>query len=133
MSNSPNNTDRRLFPRFDAQLKAYLRGILIYSAGADTAREQNLLSIPCYTRDVSEVGLSLVVPNESIDEKLLPAEGCLILVMLEIPAGRVALEARPLHFRLMDENPERGYLIGAQITQISENDRAQYQSYLEGL
>ena len=129
--------ERRRSPRFPAQLPARLDAILVYSAGA-TGDDSggNLLRLSCRTRDVSEEGLSLVVPAARLDAGTLPRESCLMLVLLELPGGQVALEASPMHHRADAGDAAEGgasHLIGASIKNISERDRARYLAYLDTL
>lgn len=128
--------ERRRSPRFPAQLPARLDALVVYSAGgAGDPAGGNLLRLACRTRDVSEEGLSLVVPAAGLDAETLPRESCLMLVLLELPGGQVALEAAPMHARPGADEEEAGasYLIGASIRNISERDRARYLAYLDTL
>ena len=127
--------ERRHSRRFDAQLPARLDGILVYSAGeAGDDAGGNLLRLACRTRDVSEAGLALVVPAARLDERFLPRESCLMLVLLELPGGQVALEAAPMHHQLVrSDDGEPSYLVGASIRNISERDRALYLAFLDAL
>ncbi|HYO63835.1 MAG TPA: PilZ domain-containing protein [Pyrinomonadaceae bacterium] len=136
----PSGDERRRSRRFKAQLPATLDAVLIYSAGrGDDPSGGNLLRLTCRTRDVSEDGLSLVVPAARLASESLPRESCLMLVLLELPGGQVALEAVPMHRRpageAKDDANEAGvlHLIGASIKNISERDRALYLSYLDAL
>ncbi|HEV2765279.1 MAG TPA: PilZ domain-containing protein [Pyrinomonadaceae bacterium] len=125
--------ERRHARRFHAQLPARLKGILVYNAGGDDAGG-NLLRLSCRTRDVSEAGLALVVPAGRLDERFLPRESCLMLVLLDLPEGQVALEAAPMHHQLLaDDEDGSSYLIGASIRGISERDRARYLAFLDTL
>jgi hypothetical protein len=126
--------ERRQEPRFDAQLPARLKSVLLYSAGTGDSSSGNVLRVLCQTRDISAQGLSLAVSAAQIDERYLPRETCLMLVMLELPEGStVALEAAPVHYQLIDEEAQSVYLIGAGINHISPSDRARYLEYLSTL
>ena len=128
--------ERRRSTRFRAQLPARLDAVLVYSAGgAGDDAGGNLLRLSCRTRDVSEAGLALVVPAARLDERFLPRESCLMLVLLELPGGgQVALEAAPMHHQLVnDEAGGAGYLVGASIRNISGRDRARFLAFLDAL
>lgn len=134
MSNMRSLDERRQAPRFDAQLPVRLKGILVYSAGTPDSSSGNMLRVLCQTRDISAKGLSLAVPAAQIDAAYLPRESCLMLVMLEIPTGAVALEAAPMHYKLIEEANGAGvYLIGASIQNISPADHTRYLEYLRTL
>ena len=129
--------ERRRSRRFHAQLPARLDAVLVYSDGrAGDAAGGNLLRLSCRTRDLSETGLALVVPAARLDERFLPRESCLMLVLLELPGGgRVALEAAPMHHQLVDDGEAGGanYLVGASIRNISGSDRAHFLAFLDTL
>ena len=126
-------SERRRARRYEAQLPARLNGILVYSSGTNDNASGNLLRVSCLTRDISRTGLSLVVPVEKIDARYLPRESCLMLVMLELPEGSVALEASPMHYKIVEEDEQRLYHFGAGITKISEDDLSRYLAYLDSL
>lgn len=123
-------SERRRSPRYEAQLPARLNGIMVYSTGTSGGSDGNLLRVSCHTRDISETGLSLVVPVERIAAQYLPRESCLMLVMLELPTGSVALEAAPMHYKLIEEDGARLYHIGTHIENISAGDRERYLDFL---
>ena len=130
--------ERRRSRRFHAQLPARLDAVLVYSDGrAGDAAGGNLLRLSCRTRDLSETGLALVVPAARLDERFLPRESCLMLVLLELPggSGQVALEAAPMHHQLVggDEAGGASYLVGASIQNISGRDRARFLAFLDTL
>ncbi|HEY0077492.1 MAG TPA: hypothetical protein VGB73_02520 [Pyrinomonadaceae bacterium] len=125
--------ERRRARRYEAQLPARLNGIMVYSSGTEDSAGGNLLRVSCLTRDISRTGLSLVVPVEKLDARFLPRESCLMLVMLELPEGGVALEAAPMHYKIVEEDEGRLYHLGAGITKISEADRTRYLEYLDSL
>lgn len=123
--------ERRREPRVAAQLSARLKSVLVYSAGTDDSASGNMLRVPCQTRDISATGLSLAVPADQLDERYLPRESCLMLVILELPTGwPVALEAAPAHHKRVEEEGRALYLVGASIRDVSAADRARYLEYL---
>ncbi|HVF50851.1 MAG TPA: hypothetical protein VNA19_12235 [Pyrinomonadaceae bacterium] len=134
MPNNRSPDERRRARRFDAQLPVRLKGILVYSAGTSDSSSGNMLRVLCQTRDISARGLSLAVPAAQIDAASLPRESCRMLVILEIPTGAVALEAAPVHYKLIAEAHDASvYLIGASIEHISPADHARYLEYLRTL
>jgi hypothetical protein len=124
-SNQPSN--RRRSPRFIAQLKARLLFSVVLSGGKASSRASGRLHLVGHTKDISENGVALVVPIAEIDERYLTGENSKMQIELYLPAGAIQITARPVHYKLLDESlgesmfPE-GYLIGAEITKVSDHD-----------
>jgi hypothetical protein len=86
-----------------------------------------------HAHDVSATGLALILPAIRIGEHYLAGEDRVLLIVLELPSGPVQMRARTVRYERLDESGRvEGYLIGARITQMSEDHRAQFLSYLEG-
>jgi PilZ domain-containing protein len=85
------------------------------------------------TRDISGDGLAIVVSAIHIEGHYLVGEGPL-LVELELPDGTVHIKATPVRYERLDEDESAsGYLIGAGITQISDEDRRRFMAYIAKL
>lgn len=89
-----------------------------------------------HTKDISEIGLALVVPIAEIDERFLTGENSKLQIELYLPEGTIKITARPVHYKLLDESSRdivftEGYLIGAEITKVS--DPALFVKYLSTL
>lgn len=83
------------------------------------------------TRDISSTGLSLVVPAIHIGGRYLTGEDRKLHIRLELPEREIELDAQPVRYeRLSAEAPESGYVIGAHITEMRDDDRQQFISYL---
>lgn len=129
---SPRPQDeRRRSPRYVAQLNARLLFSVVMmdakvsDAGAPTAEA---LSLVGHTLDVSELGLGLVVPVREIDEAYLAGGEVNLRIELYLPDGAAAIEieAKPVRFQKLGEEKSifsEGYLIGAEITRVSDRDR----------
>ena len=136
MKPSANQTsNRRRSPRFKAQLKARLLFSVLLSGDASTPRSGQLHLVG-HTKDISEIGLALVVPIAEIDERYLTGENSKLQIELYLPDGTLKITARPIHYKLLDENSRdivftEGYLIGAEITKVS--DRTLFVKYLSTL
>ena len=78
-----------------------------------------------YTRDVSATGLALILPAIRLGEHYLTGEGRTLHVVLEFPSGTIEMNVIPVRYERLDESEtEKGYLIGASITEMSDHDRA---------
>jgi len=102
------------------------------SANGATPRRAALLE--GHTRDVSETGLGLSMPAIRIGEHYLTGEGSVLLIELDLPEGaQVRMQAVAVRYERVEEDETRfGYLIGVQITQMSEEHRALLLAYLKG-
>ncbi len=97
------------------------------SAGGAPAR----LAIKGWTRDLSETGLALIVPDTSIGEHRLIEEGRTLRVMLELPQGPIVIHAAPVRHERLDQ--EKGHLICVRITQVNDRDRGRFLEHLRRL
>jgi hypothetical protein len=117
---------RRRSPRFKAQLRARLLFTVVLSGKASSTRSGKLHLVG-HTKDISEIGVALVVPIAEIDERYLTGEGSKLQIELFLPKGALKITARPVHYKLLDEDLgesvfTEGYLIGAEITKVSDHD-----------
>lgn len=122
------SSDRRRAPRFKAQLKARLLFSMVLSGGESVAdRAAGKLHLVGHTIDISETGVALVVPIAEIDESYLTGEHSKLSIELYLPDGAIKITARPVRYKLLDESVSedvftKGYLIGADITKISDHN-----------
>jgi hypothetical protein len=80
-----------------------------------------------FTRDVSATGLALILPTIRIGEHYLIGEGRNLRLRLGLPAGEIQMDVTPVRYeRLEEEQAEKGYLIGVQIAEMSDEDRQRY-------
>jgi PilZ domain len=126
-ANQPSN--RRRSPRFKAQLKTRLLFSVLFSGGGGTSSKptSGRLHLIGHTRDISETGVALVVPIAEIDERYLTGENTKMQIELYLPGGPIKITAKPVHYKLLDESSgesvfTEGYLIGAEITKVSNRD-----------
>jgi hypothetical protein len=121
--------DRRRAERRRLQLPFALSLVDERSAGSATQSH----SIDGHTLDVSTTGLALIVPAIRIGDHYLAGEGRVLRIDLELPVGPIVMQATAVRYERLDEDEtERGYLIGVNITAISDSDRARYHEYLAG-
>ena len=87
-----------------------------------------------HTLDVSRTGLALIVPAIRIGEHYLAGADRKLHVKLELPTGPVEMKVATVRYESLEESGEEtGYLIGARMTEMSDQDRASYESYVTKL
>jgi hypothetical protein len=129
-------SNRRRAPRFKAQLRARLLFSVVLSGETPADGISGRLHLVGHTKDISEIGLALVVPIAEIDERYLTGEQSKMQIELYLPGGALKITARPVHYKLLDEHSAEsvfteGYLIGAEITKV--NDPHLFTQYLSTL
>ncbi|MGB7922708.1 MAG: PilZ domain-containing protein [Pyrinomonadaceae bacterium] len=114
--------DRRRAPRVRARIpfKLSLPGVRKHANG-----ERRPPSLEGFTRDVSATGLALILPAIRIGEHYLTGDGRVLHIVLDFPNGPLQVDAVPVRYERLDEgDPEKGYIVGVRITEISDHDRA---------
>jgi hypothetical protein len=99
------------------------------------AKLQKSRSISARTADLSRSGLSLETSVIQIDNFHVSisadmASEQLLEIELALPARGILIEGRPLRYERR-EATEGNYLVGVQITAMSDEDRAVYEEYLK--
>ncbi len=122
--------DRRQAPRFKSKRQARL---LLNISLADGS--QNVLPHDGYTRDLSEIGLSIIVPSLRVGDRYINSKDCeLRIILLELPTGPIEIYTTPVRYVALDKTgTETGHLISVQITKMSDVDRARYLTYLQSI
>lgn len=123
-----NPADRRQSPRLDANLQARLEfSVLLREADAGEGGIQHMRAVSGHTLNVSAGGLAVVLHAQKIDEQYLSGAEGSMSIELDLPnGGSVEIQATPVRYEKRDD----GYLIGAQISEMSERDRALFEEYL---
>lgn len=126
-----NPEERRQSPRLDANLQARLEfSVLLREAGAGATGVQHMRAVAGHTLNVSAGGLAVMLHAQKIDEQYLSGAEGSMSIELDLPnGGSVEIQATPVRYQKHDD----GYLIGAQITEISERDRKIFDEYLREL
>jgi hypothetical protein len=125
------NVERRVAPRRNVKLE--FRVLLVATRTSAQGEEQTLPLIG-YTRDISESGLALLVSAKSMGVLYSLGHEYTLQLVLTLPTGPVELEARPARYEHVNRGKEGSFiLIGAQITKISDEDRARFVQYLDSL
>lgn len=91
-----------------------------------------------YTRDLSRIGVSLVLPDAVFNDKFLSQEKHRFQIDLELPTTygktKVVLHAAAVRFEQLDEDESlTGWLVGARITWIDPQDRARYARFVDAV
>lgn len=87
-------------------------------------------SLQGYTRDISANGLGLIMPAIRIGDRYLAGENCRLAVTLELPERPIQLTASSERYEPLEDPAEMGFLIGARITNMSDEDRKLFVDYL---
>jgi len=124
-----NPEERRQSPRLDANLQARLDfSVLLREADTGPGGIQHLRAVAGHTLNVSAGGLAVVLHARKIDEQYLSGGEGSMSIELDLPnGGSIEIEATPVRY----EKHEDGYLIGAQISEMSERDRELFEEYLQ--
>lgn len=127
--------NRRRAPRYITHLEAGLALSITLSNAKPRARDQDQpLKLSGYTRDISATGLALIVPAIRIGGQYITGENRKLEILLKLPAATIRVSATPVRYSpLEEEGTDTGYLIGVQIVQMSDEDRAHFDAYLRTL
>ena len=87
-----------------------------------------------HTLDISSTGVALIVPAIRIGEHYLAGSDRRLHLKLELPNGPVEMKLATVRYESLDESPEEtGYLIGARIIEMADEDRAGFDAYVAKL
>jgi hypothetical protein len=129
-------TERRAAPRYSTYLEKALpvHVHLLGQKSGSAGESRSLGRVVGYTRDVSESGLGLVVPDLRIAGRNIVNAERLLLVIVGLPAGPVEMRAAGVrHVEMEKGNPEAGYLVGIQIREMAPADRSRYKKFINSL
>jgi len=126
-----NPEERRQSPRLDANLQARLEfSVLLREAAAGASGVQHMRAVAGHTVNVSAGGLAVMLHAQKIDEQYLSGAEGSMSIELDLPnGGSIEIQATPVRYEKRDD----GYLIGAQISEMSERDREVFEEYLSEL
>jgi hypothetical protein len=125
------NTERRAAPRRNVKLEFR---VLLVATRTSAAGEEQTLPLIGYTRNISESGLALLVSAKSMGVLYSLGHNYTLQLVLTLPTGPVDLEVTPARYQHINEGNAGSFiLIGAQITKISDEDRARFVQYLDSL
>jgi hypothetical protein len=97
-------------------------------AYASTARAA---TISGHTRNISDTGLSLILPSVHFGNRYLMDGELTLKIEIEFPTGPINFQVAPVRYEALDENQQEcGYLVGLHITKIAEPERQRLTQYL---
>jgi len=83
------------------------------------------------TLNISDGGVALAIPSVPVDERFLAREDRNLSIVLDLPAGPAEIQAVPVRLAPLDEqDPGRGYVIGAHIVAATSGARRCLAEYL---
>lgn len=119
--------DRRRSPRHRVSLPVSV-SLLDAEASAEPALVQG------HTRDVSEDGVGVILPNVRVGGRYLVGDAVTLRVTLKLPEGYARLYGTPVRHEKLDSNgPETGFLVGIRLTDTDERDHALLVEYMNSL
>jgi c-di-GMP-binding flagellar brake protein YcgR len=123
--------NRRRAPRYKTHV---LCSISLLGVKASTANASRKSSLEGHTCDISATGVGLIVPAIRINERYLYAEGTTLVVGLHLPDAKIEVHAVAARYERLDEDAkEKGYLVGAVFTEMSDAARGILNAYLKTL
>lgn len=126
-------TERRRALRRGARFEARLPFIitLLGTAKDPAASLPDALALVGHTRDLSETGLTLLLPSVRIGDAYLTDGGSYLGVKLQLPSGPVAMLTVSVRFeQLPQKEDECGYLLAVRIIKMQDGERERYLAYL---
>ncbi|HEV2802112.1 MAG TPA: PilZ domain-containing protein [Pyrinomonadaceae bacterium] len=127
--------ERRRFTRRKASLAVCLPvGVSVPNDRLDPEAEEYPNPIMGHTNDLSETGLSLVLPTLMLGGEQIDAEHFPLRLVLSLPGGVAVVQAYAVRVETCETTPgTRGYMVGARIKRMSERDRKHYMALLRSL
>jgi hypothetical protein len=121
----PDSTERRRSPRYLVPPNSTL---VVGVAIIDSEGQSHTFT--GRARDVSRTGLAAILPPDETCGELVG--GCRsLLAVVSLPTGVIKFSASPAYCHPLDaDQPERGYVVGMHITEISEHDQSLLDEYL---
>ena len=129
----PDTENRRHNPRREAQHEVCLQANLSLLDAQVSVSQGNTQPLTIFgsTHDLSEAGVSLIVPLVPIDERYCAEEGQTLPLTLYLPSGQVHMQVTPIRCGPLDQQePGKGFFMGAQIAAMDNGERARFLEYL---
>lgn len=121
--------ERRRFARKNAVCAVRLPvGVSMPNERLDPEADGYPQPIMGHTRDLSETGLSLVLPTSRLGDVDISLAGAALRVVLSLPTGIVILQAATVRSEPL--SPEGQLFVGARIVRMYDADRRRYEAYL---
>lgn len=94
--------------------------------------EQVSFTVSGYTRDISETGLAIVVSKIHVEGRYLTDQDRMLLIKLETSDDIIQFKAKAKRHQVVDtEKWGKGFLIGAEIKEIDDENRAKLIAHLK--
>jgi len=123
--------DRRCGKRYFVRLSCQVE---LVKANVRTNGRQPTASIEGHTRDISSDGVALILPAIRIGDHYLAGENRPLLVRLQLPTQTIEMHTVAVRYdTFADGDQGTGYIVGARITKLGQEARAQYVEYLAHL
>ena len=120
----------RRHARSEARLP-FIITLLLPGKGAAAKSLPDTLAIVGHTRDMSETGLTLLLPSVRIGELYLTDVESRLEVKLELPGGAVKMLTEAVRFeQLTGKEVGCGYLLAVRIVEMPDDERDRYLAYL---
>ena len=119
--------NRRRGPRYNAHLPA---GISLIDSGAQPGKVAYSEPSRGHCETISKVGMSLSLVGTRFSEAAL-ARKRLLFVRVDLPEGPIEAVVTIVTSHRIGEEGKKKWLLGANIHQISDEDRERLKSYLE--
>lgn len=124
--------DRRCAKRYTVRLSCQVElakpNTTIPKSRISQLRSQTLEG---HTRDISSDGMALILPAIRIGDHYLAGENHPLLVRLQLPAQTIEMHMVAVRYdSCADQDQNAGYIVGARITQLGQEDRARYIEFL---
>jgi hypothetical protein len=93
------------------------------------------MSMTGWLKDISETGVGMVLPNIRMGDCYFTGIDRRLKIAIELAGGPLQLNAAPVRYEKIeaDSGASVAYLIGAQITEMSDHDRVRFSDYLKSL
>src|ERR1043165_2651938 len=120
------------FLRHGKRYEAHLP-FVVTLVGAGRRRARSLQdALVGYTRDLSETGLTLLLPSVRVGDAYLTDGGSRLEVKLDLPGGTVKIVATAVRFeQLATKEAGCGYMVAASIFEMKKEERERYIKYLK--
>jgi hypothetical protein len=127
----PRRRNSRLPIIVSIQPNIQTKSLLKNELAARYAEKKRNLSTAGETFDISEGGISFIVPFIRLGEHYLVSEGTTLNLQIELPEGQLNLKAVGCRYEQIDiESTSGRFLVGARIIGMSEKDRSMFQDHV---
>jgi hypothetical protein len=128
-------TERRGYTRHKAAFEVRLPvGVSVPNEQLDPEADSYPDPIMGCTHDLSESGLSLVLPSLYLGRERIDAPHFPLRIVLSLPDGIAVVQALTVRVEDLEKaEGDRRFFVGARITKMTERDRKRYNALLKTL